>query len=227
MNAVLAKMNDATSNLLYDIDNVQKSVNNITAFLNDESKKVSEKQVYFLDNYNQIQSCMTILKNAAESLSDAKVKYEEMLNDSNDVENDYEDQEVDEIDYLIETINNYIDKSVALSNSLKETIATFKNEMTVKNSISHDNDNVAAANASKEKDVKTNESDQGFTHILRYNDTPFFITANNHEQLVKEINNVCNNLNENNHDIKLYAVKMTEIPLKIKTKIILDICDNS
>ena len=183
---------------------------NFIAKISDASEQPARKQVYFLDNQEELQQYMGALQKIVTNIR------------KDDPSEDGEDYEV-----LLNRADAVIDK-------LKKAIADFQKELTVSDSVTEEETTVQFTEETLKDAMKTNKTTQEITanmnaiaesqkgkakisynYALVCDGQITMLTANNTQELNDSINAVAGA--GNYKSIDLYKMQFTPVPLKKKT----------
>lgn len=183
---------------------------NFIAKISDASEQPARKQVYFLDNQEELQQYMGALQKIVTNIR------------KDDPSEDGEDYEV-----LLNRADAVIDK-------LKKAIADFQKELTVSDSVTEEETTVQFTEETLKDAMKTNKTTQEITanmnaiaesqkartkinynYALVCDGQITMLTANNTQELNDAINAVADS--GNYKSIDLYKMQFTPVPLKKKT----------
>ena len=183
---------------------------NFIAKISDASEQPARKQVYFLDNQEELQQYMGALQKIVTNIR------------KDDHSEDGEDYEV-----LLNRADAVIDK-------LKKAIADFQKELTVSDSVTEEETTVQFTEETLKDAMKTNKTTQEITanmnaiaesqkartkisynYALVCDGQITMLTANNTQELNDAINAVADS--GNYKSIDLYKMQFTPVPLKKKT----------
>ena len=183
---------------------------NFIAKISDASEQPARKQVYFLDNQEELQQYMGALQKIVTNIR------------KDDSSEDGEDYEV-----LLNRADAVIDK-------LKKAIADFQKELTVSDSVTEEETTVQFTEETLKDAMKTNNTTQEITanmnaiaesqkartkisynYALVCDGQITMLTANNTQELNDAINAVADS--GNYKSIDLYKMQFTPVPLKKKT----------
>lgn len=183
---------------------------NFIAKISDASEQPARKQVYFLDNQEELQQYMGALQKIVTNIR------------KDDPSEDGEDYEV-----LLNRADAVIDK-------LKKAIADFQKELTVSDSVTEEETTVQFTEETLKDAMKTNKTTQEITanmnaiaesqkartkisynYALVCDGQITMLTANNTQELNDTINAVADS--GNYKSIDLYKMQFTPVPLKRKT----------
>lgn len=183
---------------------------NFIAKISDASEQPARKQVYFLDNQEELQQYMGALQKIVTNIR------------KDDPSEDGEDYEV-----LLNRADAVIDK-------LKKAIADFQKELTVSDSVTEEETTVQFTEETLKDAMKTNKTTQEITanmnaiaesqkartkisynYALVCDGQITMLTANNTQELNDAINAVADS--DNYKSIDLYKMQFTPVPLKKKT----------
>ena len=183
---------------------------NFIAKISDASEQPARKQVYFLDNQEELQQYMGALQKIVTNIR------------KDDPSEDGEDYEV-----LLNRADAVIDK-------LKKAIADFQKELTVSDSVTEEETTVQFTEETLKDAMKTNKTTQEITanmnaiaesqkartkisynYALVCDGQITMLTANNTQELNDTINAVADS--GNYKSIDLYKMQFTPVPLKKKT----------
>ena len=183
---------------------------NFIAKISDASEQPARKQVYFLDNQEELQQYMGALQKIVTNIR------------KDDLSEDGEDYEV-----LLNRADAVIDK-------LKKAIADFQKELTVSDSVTEEETTVQFTEETLKDAMKTNKTTQEITanmnaiaesqkartkisynYALVCDGQITMLTANNTQELNDAINAVADS--GNYKSIDLYKMQFTPVPLKKKT----------
>lgn len=183
---------------------------NFIAKISDASEQPARKQVYFLDNQEELQQYMGALQKIVTNIR------------KDDPSEDGEDYEV-----LLNRADAVIDK-------LKKAIADFQKELTVSDSVTEEETTVQFTEETLKDAMKTNKTTQEITanmnaiaesqkardkisynYALVCDGQITMLTANNTQELNDSINAVAGA--GNYKSIDLYKMQFTSVPLKKKT----------
>ena len=183
---------------------------NFIAKISDASEQPARKQVYFLDNQEELQQYMGALQKIVTNIR------------KDDSSEDGEDYEV-----LLNRADAVIDK-------LKKAIADFQKELTVSDSVTEKETTVQFTEETLKDAMKTNKTTQEITanmnaiaesqkartkisynYALVCDGQITMLTANNTQELNDAINAVADS--GNYKSIDLYKMQFTPVPLKKKT----------
>lgn len=183
---------------------------NFIAKISDASEQPARKQVYFLDNQEELQQYMGALQKIVTNIR------------KDDPSEDGEDYEV-----LLNRADAVIDK-------LKKAIADFQKELTVSDSVTEEETTVQFTEETLKDAMKTNKTTQEITanmnaiaesqkartkisynYALVCDGQITMLTANNTQELNDAINAVADSGNYKSVD--LYKMQFTPVPLKKKT----------
>ena len=183
---------------------------NFIAKISDASEQPARKQVYFLDNQEELQQYMGALQKIVINIR------------KDDPSEDGEDYEV-----LLNRADAVIDK-------LKKAIADFQKELTVSDSVTEEETTVQFTEETLKDAMKTNKTTQEITanmnaiaesqkartkisynYALVCDGQITMLTANNTQELNDAINAVADS--GNYKSIDLYKMQFTPVPLKKKT----------
>ena len=183
---------------------------NFIAKISDASEQPARKQVYFLDNQEELQQYMGALQKIVTNIR------------KDDPSEDGEDYEV-----LLNRADAVIDK-------LKKAIADFQKELTVSDSVTEEETTVQFTEETLKDAMKTNKTTQEITanmnaiaesqktrakinynYALVCDGQITMLTANNTQELNDSINAVA--CAGNYKSIDLYKMQFTPVPLKKKT----------
>lgn len=183
---------------------------NFIAKISDASEQPARKQVYFLDNQEELQQYMGALQKIVTNIR------------KDDPSEDGEDYEV-----LLNRADAVIDK-------LKKAIADFQKELTVSDSVTEEETTVQFTEETLKDAMKTNKTTQEITanmnaiaesqkaktkisynYALVCDGQITMLTANNTQELNDSINAVASA--GNYKSIDLYKMQFTPVPLKKKT----------
>lgn len=183
---------------------------NFIAKISDTSEQPARKQVYFLDNQEELQQYMGALQKIVTNIR------------KDDPSEDGEDYEV-----LLNRADAVIDK-------LKKAIADFQKELTVSDSVTEEETTVQFTEETLKDAMKTNKTTQEITanmnaiaesqkakdkisynYALVCDGQITMLTANNTQELNDSINAVAGA--GNYKSIDLYKMQFTPVPLKKKT----------
>lgn len=183
---------------------------NFIAKISDASEQPARKQVYFLDNQEELQQYMGALQKIVTNIR------------KDDSSEDGEDYEV-----LLNRADAVIDK-------LKKAIADFQKELTVSDSVTEEETTVQFTEETLKDAMKTNKTTQEITanmnaiaesqkartkisynYALVCDGQITMLTANNTQELNDAINAVADS--GNYKSIDLYKMQFTPVPLKKKT----------
>ena len=183
---------------------------NFIAKTSDASEQPARKQVYFLDNQEELQQYMGALQKIVTNIR------------KDDSSEDGEDYEV-----LLNRADAVIDK-------LKKAIADFQKELTVSDSVTEEETTVQFTEETLKDAMKTNKTTQEITanmnaiaesqkakakinynYALVCDDQITMLTANNAQELNDAINAIADS--GSYKSIDLYKMQFTPVPLKKKT----------
>ena len=183
---------------------------NFIAKISDASEQPARKQVYFLDNQEELQQYMGALQKIVTNIR------------KDDPSEDGEDYEV-----LLNRADAVIDK-------LKKAITDFQKELTVSDSVTEEETTVQFTEETLKDAMKTNKTTQEITanmnaiaesqkartkisynYALVCDGQITMLTANNTQELNDAINAVADS--GNYKSIDLYKMQFTPVPLKKKT----------
>ena len=183
---------------------------NFIAKISDASEQPARKQVYFLDNQEELQQYMGALQKIVTNIR------------KDDLSEDGEDYEV-----LLNRADAVIDK-------LKKAITDFQKELTVSDSVTEEETTVQFTEETLKDAMKTNKTTQEITanmnaiaesqkartkisynYALVCDGQITMLTANNTQELNDAINAVADS--GNYKSIDLYKMQFTPVPLKKKT----------
>ena len=183
---------------------------NFIAKISDASEQPARKQVYFLDNQEELQQYMGALQKIVTNIR------------KDDSSEDGEDYEV-----LLNRADAVIDK-------LKKAIADFQKELTVSDSVTEEETTVQFTEETLKDAMKTNKTTQEITanmnaiaesqkartkisynYALVCDGQITMLTANNTQELNDAINAVADS--GNYKSIDLYKMQFTPVPIKRKT----------
>lgn len=183
---------------------------NFIAKISDASEQPARKQVYFLDNQEELQQYMGALQKIVTNIR------------KDDPSEDGEDYEV-----LLNRADAVIDK-------LKKAIADFQKELTVSDSVTEEETTVQFTEETLKDAMKTNKTTQeiasnmnaiaesqkskskiGYNYALVCDGQITMLTANNTQELNDAINAVADS--GNYKSIDLYKMQFTPVPIKRKT----------
>ena len=183
---------------------------NFIAKISDASEQPARKQVYFLDNQEELQQYMGALQKIVTNIR------------KDDPSEDGEDYEV-----LLNRADAVIDK-------LKKAIADFQKELTVSDSVTEEETTAQFTEETLKDAMKTNKTTQEITanmnaiaesqkartkvsynYALVCDGQITMLTANNTQELNDAINAVADS--GNYKSIDLYKMQFTPVPLKKKT----------
>lgn len=189
------------------ISKAEQFAMNFIAKISDKTEQPARKQVFFLDNQEDLQKYMGALQKIAASY--------------NEEENLTEDDAV-----LLERAN------VIFSN-LKDAIGKYQNELMINNDVSEEDTTVSLTEDSIADAMKNNKTTQeisanmqalaeqqkapkiGYNYALVCDNQITLLAAENEEQLNGSINATVDQ--GNFKDISLYQLTFTPVPLKKKT----------
>ena len=183
---------------------------NFIAKISDASEQPARKQVYFLDNQEELQQYMGALQKIVTNIR------------KDDPSEDGEDYEV------------LLNRADAVIVKLKKAIANFQKELTVSDSITEEETTVQFTEETLKDAMKTNKTTQEITanmnaiaesqkaktkisynYALVCDGQITMLTANNTQELNDSINAVAGA--GNYKSIDLYKMQFTPVPLKKKT----------
>ena len=183
---------------------------NFIAKISDASEQPARKQVYFLDNQEELQQYMGALQKIVTNIR------------KDDPSEDDEDYEV------------MLNRADAVIDKLKKAIADFQKELTVSDSVTEEETTVQFTEETLKDAMKTNKTTQEITanmnaiaesqkartkisynYALVCDGQITMLTANNTQELNDAINAVADSGNYKSVD--LYKMQFTPVPLKKKT----------
>lgn len=183
---------------------------NFIAKISDTSEQPARKQVYFLDNQEELQQYMGALQKIVTNIR------------KDDPSEDGEDYEV------------LLNRADTVINKLKKAIADFQKELTVSNSVTEEETTVQFTEETLKDAMKTNKTTQeisanmnaiaesqktktkiSYNYALVCDGQITMLTANNTQELNDSINAVAGA--GNYKSIDLYKMQFTPVPLKKKT----------